>query len=384
MNYHPRLVFVGGFLGAGKTTLLAQAARRLLRQDKKVGLVTNDQAAGLVDTGVLKRAASGIGEVSGGCFCCKFGGLISSLKALFKEITPDVVLGEPVGSCTDISATVLQPIKKMYGDLFALAPYTVLADPYRLKQTLGEGDQPLARQTANRLPENVAYIYQKQLEEADVIALNKADLLGAGELEALKAAVAGRFPEVTVLGLSALKGDGLDRWLDLVMQEGPAGRRVTDVDYNRYADGEAMLGWLNAAVLLEAADQKGKGDQPLAPVDWSRFCRALLGRVREGCRERAAEIAHLKVLLEAEGEHLAGNLTSTANEPVLRGSIDGKRRRARLLVNARVRIGPGELREVVEESLRSSAGEQVRAEVTDMRSFCPARPEPTFRFNSAF
>ncbi len=46
----PRLLLVGGFLGAGKTTLLAQAAGRLARRGKRVGLITNDQAANLVDT----------------------------------------------------------------------------------------------------------------------------------------------------------------------------------------------------------------------------------------------------------------------------------------------------------------------------------------------
>ena len=50
-----RLILVGGFLGAGKTTLLAQAAERLARQGKRVGLVANDQAADLVDTELLKE-----------------------------------------------------------------------------------------------------------------------------------------------------------------------------------------------------------------------------------------------------------------------------------------------------------------------------------------
>ena len=48
------LVLVGGFLGAGKTSLLFEMAKRLNKQGKKVGLITNDQASELVDTSFLE------------------------------------------------------------------------------------------------------------------------------------------------------------------------------------------------------------------------------------------------------------------------------------------------------------------------------------------
>ena len=64
-----RMILVGGFLGAGKTTLLVRAARRLVEQGKRVGLITNDQAANLVDTGILRQDGLDVGEVAGGCFC---------------------------------------------------------------------------------------------------------------------------------------------------------------------------------------------------------------------------------------------------------------------------------------------------------------------------
>jgi G3E family GTPase len=53
-----KLILVGGFLGAGKTTLLAEAAKRLAKEGKSVGLITNDQAPELVDT----RLLTGIGQ----------------------------------------------------------------------------------------------------------------------------------------------------------------------------------------------------------------------------------------------------------------------------------------------------------------------------------
>jgi len=127
-----RLILVGGFLGAGKTTLLARAAERLSSSGLKVGLVTNDQAANLVDTQLLAQAGRQVRELSGGCFCCAFTQLVALCDKLVAEFNPDVILGEPVGSCADLSATVLQPIKKYCADRFLLSPFSVLADPDRL------------------------------------------------------------------------------------------------------------------------------------------------------------------------------------------------------------------------------------------------------------
>jgi G3E family GTPase len=67
----PRLILVGGFLGAGKTTLLASVARLLQDRGKTVGLITNDQAVDLVDTGMLRHEELNVQEIAGGCFCCR-------------------------------------------------------------------------------------------------------------------------------------------------------------------------------------------------------------------------------------------------------------------------------------------------------------------------
>ncbi len=113
-----RLILVGGFLGAGKTTLLLQAAERLSRRGRRVGLVANDQAANLVDAELLKTTGSAVAEVAGGCFCCRFPDMIAAMEKLVCDAKADVLIGEPVGSCTDLSATVLQPLKDRFGRQF--------------------------------------------------------------------------------------------------------------------------------------------------------------------------------------------------------------------------------------------------------------------------
>src|SRR5438270_3561522 len=116
-----RVILIGGFLGSGKTTLLRRTARHLEDKGERVALVTNDQAPDLVDTELLKRYGFAVSEVSGGCFCCKFDALVQRLQGTIEASGAGVVLGEPVGSCTDLSATVLQPLKQLYSGQFCLA-----------------------------------------------------------------------------------------------------------------------------------------------------------------------------------------------------------------------------------------------------------------------
>ncbi len=365
----PRLILVGGFLGAGKTTLLAQAALRLAKRGHRVGLVANDQAADLVDSEILKTTGARVEEVAGGCFCCRFPDMIAALERLARDDGADVLLGEPVGSCTDLAATVMQPLKKLHAAQFDLAPLSVLVDGHQVRvlaRLRAEADQA----PPDGFPDNVLYIYEKQLEEADLIVLNKADRLSAGELAELTDSLAARFPGKPLLAMSALAGEGVDDWLELVAEQRPAGQNVVEVDYDTYAAGEAALGWLNASVALHAR----------GPVDWRAFSEDLLEMIRREVAGRGAQIAHVKLIIGRGGENVTGNLTSNMGPVHVRGRLDPAASEAAMRINARVRIGPQELKVLVEGALRQAAGERLALTITALNSLSPGRPVPTHRF----
>jgi G3E family GTPase len=390
-----RVILVGGFLGAGKTTLLAQAALRLKQRGKRVGLVANDQAADLVDTELLKQTGANVEEVAGGCFCCRFPDMISAMQRLVRDSGADVLIGEPVGSCADLSATVLQPLKRLHGHQFHLAPFTVLVDGNQVrtlarlrddaeKNSVSNGTVPFPptmqawcprklgqsqENSAAPFPDNVLYIYEKQLEEADAIVLNKTDRLAPAELTELTGSLAERFPQTPILPMSALRGEGVDAWLDFVLGDLPAGRKITPVDYDTYAAGEAALGWMNVAAKLSARSE----------VDWRAFAAGLLESIRGELRAKTAEIAHLKLFLTSGRGYVVGNLTGNEAPLSLRGDVQSGAREASLLINARVHTHPDLLRGVVEQCLQKAAGSQLEATVINMRSFFPGRPEPTHR-----
>ena len=164
----PRYIMVGGFLGAGKTTAILKAAELLQARGERVGLITNDQSYGLVDTAMLNSHGFATEEITGGCFCCKFNSLVEAADKLNETTQPNMFIAEPVGSCTDLRSTVSYPLTQMYGDNFTIAPLSVLVDPVRAQQILG-------LKSGKTFSQKVLYIYEKQLEEADIIVVNKSD-----------------------------------------------------------------------------------------------------------------------------------------------------------------------------------------------------------------
>src|SRR5437868_1162733 len=155
---------IGGFLGAGKTTAVARLARRLTDQGLRVGLITNDQGSQLVDTALLGSRGFSVEEIPGGCFCCRFNSLVEAARRLSKETRPDVFVAEPVGSCTDLVATVTYPLRRIYGDSFSIAPLSVLIDPIRALRIFG-------LEMGGSFSEKVTYIYEKRLQEANIMEI---------------------------------------------------------------------------------------------------------------------------------------------------------------------------------------------------------------------
>src|SRR5688572_24773013 len=174
-----RYVMIGGFLGAGKTTSVARLAERIAKQGKRVGLITNDQGSELVDTAMLRSRGFATEEIPGGCFCCRFNSLVEAAQKLSDATRPEVFLAEPVGSCTDLVATVTYPLRRIYGEGFSIAPLSVLVDPVRAARVFG-------LEPGSQFSEKVLYIYRKQLEEADLIVINKSESVDANRLQALQ------------------------------------------------------------------------------------------------------------------------------------------------------------------------------------------------------
>jgi G3E family GTPase len=361
-----RFVMVGGFLGAGKTTTLARLARFYMGRGQRVGIVTNDQAQDLVDTNSLRSQGFPVEEVAGACFCCRFDDLVSRVRQL-EDNRPQVILAEPVGSCTDLVATVVQPLKDLYGDRFEVAPYPVLFKPSHglriLKNESGGGFSPKA-----------AYIFRKQLEEADAVVINRIDEMASEAVAEAAALVAKEFPGVPMLRMSAKTGAGFEALTELLDQQGAFGRKILDIDYDTYAEGEAELGWLNASFRVTAPQ----------PVALDGLLLDVVQRLAAALRQDGLEVAHLKAIGLSEVSFGVANVVSSGTAAELSLPSKANVTEADVIVNARVAADPAVLEELVRRTLADVAGQQRgNAAAVTMQSFRPGRPQPTHRYATA-
>ncbi|HUG89420.1 MAG TPA: GTP-binding protein [Planctomycetaceae bacterium] len=367
MAHTIRYIMVGGFLGAGKTTTLARLARQYIDRGLRVGIVTNDQAADLVDTNALRAQGFDVGEVAGACFCCNFNELMDTISRLGAARRPDVLLAEPVGSCTDLVATVIQPIKRLFDADFSMAPYAVILKP-------GHGRRVLTNERGGGFSPKAAYILRKQLEEADAILINRIDEMDPAEVDELAELVSQHCPGVPVVRVSARTGAGFDALVALLDQDGDFGRRVLDIDYDTYAAGEAELGWLNASLRI-TSPRKFALDELLLEV---------VGGLRDRLASIGAETAHLKTIGLWEGFFGVANLVSSDSPPELSLPSHCNVSDLDLIVNARVACDPAILEEHVRSTIEAACERRgATPAFRQTQSFRPGRPVPTHRYELA-
>ncbi len=357
-----RYLMVGGFLGAGKTTALLQLAHRLQQRGLRVGLITNDQSIGLVDTELADAGGFAVEEITGGCFCCRFDDLTEAAVRLKAKASPDVFLAEPVGSCTDLVATVAFPLRRSFGSAYSVAPYSVLIDPALVRSNFDLDG-------AANFSEKVRYIYAKQLEEAEVLVVNKCDLLERKQLDELTTRLRSRFPRRPVFAISARQGAGIDEWLDHLLRTSPTAQAAMEVDYDAYAEGEALLGWLNGAATLSGP-----------PFDGNELLLALAGGIAKHLAAADVEIAHLKMTLTADDALAALNQVRTATAAELSQALPASISSGELILNLRAEADPALLRDVITRVLDTTVAQRnLRAALSHLETFRPGRPTPTHR-----
>lgn len=355
-----KLIVIGGFLGAGKTTSILNMAKYLINTGKKIGIVTNDQGSQLVDTKYLASEGLSVLEVTGGCFCCNFDEFTSKVNQLAESEMPDIILAEPVGSCTDLIATIFKPLQLQYTKQFTLAPLSIIADPKRVKKLMMEQDSSL-------FPNEINYLFRKQLEEADIIVLNKIDLLTEKEIKDITSFLKNTFKSVDVLHVSAKNNVGIDRWASLLVNTGASLRTISDINYEIYAAAEEHLGWLNSTVLLTAS----------APLDMNDVVKSLMIDIQDKLKVKNYEIAHLKTYSVAESDWTKASITSIFDEVDFNKRMDNPVTKANLIINARVNTNPEILQPIVEESLhRVCRKYNIVPSYLKTECFKPGKPKP--------
>jgi G3E family GTPase len=204
----PAVTLVTGFLGAGKTTWLSDILRE--PGGLKLAVIVNDVGAVNIDAALIRKIddKKGTGpttiELSNGCICCSVRDeLAESVAELAARREHDHILIE----CSGVAEP--QPIARLFternhfgrslGDFARLHTVVAIVDTPELLRHCGQGETgtPVKRRFVNpdERPRPLAELMLQQIEGADLVALNKTDLIephAGDEAEAIVRAVNAR------------------------------------------------------------------------------------------------------------------------------------------------------------------------------------------------
>jgi G3E family GTPase len=350
-----KIHLLSGFLGSGKTTAIQSACRILQERGIKAAVITNDQGIRLVDADLFKHMGIPGRQVMNGCFCCNYQDLDHQIHSLENSVAPEVIFAESVGSCTDIIATVLKPLRLFRKD--EKITLSVFADALLLHMLLVDG--------IGLFDESVGYIYYKQLEESTLLIINKTDLLSPDQFRNLKKLLKDKFPGKILHYQQSMDNDQVAQWISLLDQsDSVIIPQSMEMDYQVYGEGEAKLAWLDQDIEIESANETaGQGA--------IRLMQDIHARIVAG----HFPVGHLKFLLNGKEKF---SFTSTSKPEMLPNSLPGSS--ATLLLNARVQTKPGILDLLVSDAVSAlekdgEFGVCVRSHLV----FQPGFPKPVHR-----
>ena len=262
-------IMVGGFLGAGKTTAMLRLAEHFTAQGRRVGLDhqrsepgpgrhVDGHRQGLSRRGDHRRLL-----------------LLPLQLADRRRRSPDARRAPgrvPRRAGRQLHRPARDGAVSVAAALRRRLPRRAAE---RARRSDARGAHARARSRAGRFSPKVLYVYEKQLEEADIIVINKSDLLSAAQREALERALEGAVPAGRRRDGERADRREPRRLVRPAVRHRSPSRPAMDVDYDVYAEGEALLGWLNATCRLSAPQ----------PFDGNRF----LQRLADGVQRRLAD-----------------------------------------------------------------------------------------------
>jgi G3E family GTPase len=345
---------VSGFLGSGKTTAIRQACLELQDRGKQIGVITNDQGVRLIDAKFFRQSGIPERQVGNGCFCCNYTDLDNRIESLVEEHHPDIIFAESVGSCTDIVATVMKPLRKQHKGMRITV--STIVDTRLLHMLINEEEKIFE--------ENVKYIFFRQIEEAEIIVLTKTDLAGIRLILDVKKFLTKQFDSKKIIFQNSLSGESSE-WLKILSHH-PSDPFIAslNIDYGKYASGEAHLGYADQEIVIT-----GNLNAEEAAI-------GLIKNFAEKIKHISATIGHLKFWMN---ERCKISFTSTGLDDISRIDIQ-KNNRCDLMVNARVQMNPQKLNEMWQDALQETISKyNISISGSPVSFFKPGYPRPLHR-----
>ena len=316
-----RFMVVSGFLGAGKTTTMIALAEHMNKTYGEAAIIANDLGANLVDTNLTQTSGCTVAEIASGCICYQMDNTVDQIRRLRDKDGAVFVMSDIPGCGVGALDHVYHRLATDNADEFTLSPFTVVVDPERLRMIMPE------RADIN-LPEELVYLLKLQLEEADLVVLNKADLLAPEDVERYVDFLHAACPDIPVMVISALERTGIEDLAEFIATHETALKNFSVRNNQEFADAEAKLTWYNRRLYLKTNDG-GK-------IDCNAVVDDLIESIRMGLIEKKRNVPHLKTFATSgNGDFNKASLIGVDYDVEYAQQFLRPHKNLRMIVNAR-------------------------------------------------
>jgi cobalamin biosynthesis protein CobW len=176
------VLVVSGFLGAGKTTLVRHLLHDAQRTGVRVAVVSNEFGALGIDKALLGAGEAAYVELEGGCVCCQLSdALLDTLQMLWERVRPDRIIVETSGVALPFDTQLnlwREPVSAWVDDDMAVVVVNA--------EQLTEG-------------RDLEGTFEDQVSSADLLLLNKIDLISPEALGRVEAMLHALVPETPLV-----------------------------------------------------------------------------------------------------------------------------------------------------------------------------------------
>ena len=340
-----KFAVISGFLGSGKTTAMMALTKYYSEHYGKAAMISNDLGEGvmLADHKLAQLSVCRAEQITDECICFCHDVLADRLNAFYTDGC-DLVVSDIPGFGVGALEHVYHGLTEDHPGQFELAPFTVLIEPRNamLLRTGQGGD--------------MGVILDAQLKEANLIVLNKCDLLDDAGRETESSWLAQHYPQAAVITISAATGDNLGA-LCLALRDGKASMQHPDIDYDaddlQDAMGSLSEYYLQYRALVCCND-----------FDGNAYLTDLAEQIRSAIGASGNEVPHFKLLAWGpEGDFGKADILGTGRLVELPKRFDKPCTDIAVILNTSAACPDGTLDSIIAEAVRS-VSERYQLEIT--------------------